>query len=149
MTPIDIVTSNYREFENNTLPKEHLDAIEIYKQSFINGAWYKDRPDIIKNTFGEYPLWGFYKCKRYLAPIRITGFCETDIGEIAVHVYILEPNKVSCYPGISHLLKDIIKVNKWSDDDIKYIESVANKTGKPQINDVFRHPLGYVPLTWK
>lgn len=135
---------NYVVFESDNIPEKELDKIESFKQFLRNTDWHKDLPENIKKLFEEYPPWVFYKCRCCLDPIRIKGLHGSKNGETFADSYSLKPSGM-VYTGASHALKDLIKVKKWSHDDIKYIESLANKIGT-HINALYRHPLGFTIL---
>ena len=143
----------YREFEDNTLTKEENDDLERYKIKYITPKTICEatKNDIhgqeyIMQAYKDYPLSGFYKCNKCLKPIRILEYHYIN-NKVSADVCKLATNsqEYTC-PMQIFALSDLIKINKWSSDDIKYITYFTHRTQSPDINKYFRHPLGFTEL---
>lgn len=138
---IQINLSKFREFENNTLSPEEKMSMDWFKESFYESPWIQERPAHIKQAFYDFPPWNFYKCICCGSFMRIKGFYETTVFVTVVDAYQLGIDGTTHIPA-KHTLNQLIKLDKWSDEDINNIDKIASFID-PKINPVFRHPLGY------
>lgn len=127
------------EFENDN--KKLDDYVKEMNEAFMETDWFKDRPEHIKCVFIDYPVFGFYRIKNMETPTRITGFHETNGGEIVAQTHVPiygMPYLNSTIGGRS--INELEKVNYWTERDIEKIEEYASIN--PTINIVLRHPMG-------
>jgi hypothetical protein len=116
---------------------------EEFNEIFYNSEWFKERPDIIKKCFKEYPCSKFYKHKDSDLLFRITGFHETESGEILAQTNTLFIGMINKTIG-GYPLNELIKLDEWSEEDIRKINFKIGGIG--DLKYVFLHPMGYLFL---
>jgi hypothetical protein len=118
------------------------DRIEVFNQQFYNSTWFKERPEIIKEAYRNYPLSKFYKLKSCNKPVRIYAFSEENSESRLITAVTLVPSVNEPYVELkNYMLSSFEKLDKWEDDDLDLIKMYTQDNEK--LHFIMRHPFGY------